>query len=247
VRQLRNRDADSLHVFLVIWIAVTVVFFSISQSKLPGYVLPAIPPGMVLLAEYVRQRIASKPRVAMVAPHAVLAGCLIFSALVIPYLVLQHRITWSIAVLTPLIVAVTIAAVVFVSLRHYGYRGLRLITLVPAVLAFGITVRLGAPALDRTLSARPIAGALPLVDPHHLPVAVFLVSRETEFGLQFYRNQAVLRYEWGQIPEGEHLVVAAEGHERGVFKKVPNRKVTYLGNFATQKLEYFYVAAAPKK
>ncbi len=149
--------------------------------------------------------------------------------------------------LAQLIVSLTIAGVVFVSLRKCGYPSLRLITLVPAVLAFGITIRLGAPALDRTLSARPVAQALPLVDPHHLPVAVFLVSRETEFGLQFYRNQAMPRYELGQIPEDEHLVVAAEGHERGINKKVPNRKVTRLGNSAAQKLEYFYVAAAPKQ
>jgi 4-amino-4-deoxy-L-arabinose transferase-like glycosyltransferase len=243
VRRFRNRDADSLNAFLLIWIAVTIVFFSISQSKLPGYVLPAIPPGIVLLAEYVRERIASKPRLTVVALHALLAGALIFSALVIPYLVLQRRVAWSIALLAPLIAAVTIAAVMFVSLRKYGYPALRLITIVPAVLAFGITLRLGGPALDRTLSARPAAVALQMIDPHHLPVAVFWVPRETEFGLQFYRNQPMPRYELGQIPEGEHLVVASEGHEPGVHKRALNRKVTRLGSFAAQKLEYFYVAA----
>jgi hypothetical protein len=167
--------------------------------------------------------------------------------LVIPYLVLQHRVPWNIALLAPVIVALTVAALTVVLLLSYGYRGLRFITLVPTVLAFGITLRLGAPALDRTLSARPVAESLLLVDPHHLPVAVFLVSRETEFGLQVYRNQAMPRYEWGQIPEGEHLVVATEGRERGIDKKVPNRKVTRLGTFAAQKLEYFYVAAAVKQ
>jgi 4-amino-4-deoxy-L-arabinose transferase-like glycosyltransferase len=247
VRRFRNRDADSLNPFLVIWIAVTVVFFSISQSKLPGYVLPAIPPGILLLAEYIRERVASKPWPAMVALHATLAGALIFSALVVPYLVLQHRVPWNVALLAPLMVAVSIAAGMFVSLRKYGYPTLRLVTLLPAVLAFGITLRLGAPALDRTLSARPTAGALQLVDPHHLPVAVFGISRETEFGLQFYRNQSMPRYEWDQIPDGEHLVIAAEGREKGVFNKVPKRKVTYLGTFAAQKLEFFFVAAAPKQ
>lgn len=245
VRRFRTRDADSLNAFLLVWIAVIVVFFSISQSKLPGYVLPAMPPGIVLLAEYVRERIASKPRLTVIALHALLAGALIFSALVIPYLVLQHRLTWSVALLAPLPVAVTIAAVTFVALREYGYPALRLITIVPAVLAFGITLRLGAPALDRTLSARLPAVALQMVDPHHLPVAVFWVSRETEFGLQFYRNQPMPRYELDQIPDGEHLVVATEGHERGVDKRAANRKVMRLGSFAAQKLEYFYVAAAP--
>ena len=247
LRQFRNRDVGSLNAFLMAWIAVTVVFFSISQSKLPGYVLPAVPPGIVLLSEYVRRRIALQPGPSVVALHALLAGGLIFSALVMPYLVLQHRVTWNIAILAPLLAALMIAAAMFVCLRKYGYPALRLVTLVPAVLAFGITLRLGAPALDRTLSARSASGALEMVDPHHLPVAVFWGPRETEFGLQFYRDQPMPRYELNQIPDGEHLVVATEGHERGVFKKVPNRKVTHLGNFAAQRLDFFYVAASPKE
>lgn len=248
VRRFRDRDADSLNGFLLIWISVTVVFFSISRSKLPGYVLPAIPPGIVLLSEYVRGRLASKPGAVTVALHAVGSGALIFSALIIPYLVVQHRVPWSLALIAPSIVGVTVAAVVFISLRHYGYAGLRLITLVPAVLAFGIALRLGAPALDQTLSARPVAGALQMVDPQHLPVAAYYLSRETEFGLQYYRNQPAQmpRYELWQIPAGEHLVVATEGHARGIFKRAPNRKVAFLGNFGAQKLEFFYVAAAPQ-
>ena len=246
VRRFRNPERDSLSVFLMLWIAVIVVFFSISQSKLPGYVLPAIPPGIVLLAEYAREQIHSKPRPALIALHSVLAGTLIFLALVVPYLVLQRRITLSLTLLAPLIVAVTIAGMMFVSLRAYGYPALRFITLVPAVLAFGITLRLGAPALERTLSARSAAEALQTVDPHHLPVAVFFISRETEFGMQFYRNQAMPRYELGEIPDGEHLVVASEGREPGVLKRASGRKVTYLGNFAAQKLEFFYVVAAAK-
>ena len=35
---------DSTGLFLVCWILVPIIFFSISKSKLPGYVLPAIPP-----------------------------------------------------------------------------------------------------------------------------------------------------------------------------------------------------------
>jgi hypothetical protein len=213
-----------------------------SQSKLPGYILPAIPPGIILLSQYVRARIGSKPRPATTALHATLAGALVFSALMIPYMVLQHRIPWNITVIVPLILSVTIAAAVFVSLRKYGYPNLRFITLVPAVLAVGIAVRQGAPSLDATLSARAAAAALQKFDPHHLPLAVFVVSRETEFGLQFYRDQAFPRYERGEIPDGEHLVVAPEGREPDVARTAGNRKVTYLGNFAPQKLEFFYVA-----
>jgi 4-amino-4-deoxy-L-arabinose transferase-like glycosyltransferase len=38
--------------FLVVWSGVIVVFFSTSQSKLPGYVLPALPAILLLLARH---------------------------------------------------------------------------------------------------------------------------------------------------------------------------------------------------
>jgi hypothetical protein len=73
-------------------------------------------------------------------------------------------------------------------------------------------------------------------------VAVFLVPRETEFGLAFYRTQSVARYELGQIPAGEHLVVAVKGFENSIVRAT-GRRAKYLGSFAPQKLEYFYVPA----
>ena len=43
---------DSWALFLLIWMMVPVLFFSASQSKLPGYILPAVPAGALLVAEY---------------------------------------------------------------------------------------------------------------------------------------------------------------------------------------------------
>jgi hypothetical protein len=40
----------------------------------------------------------------------------------------------------------------------------------------------------------------------------------------------------------EHLVVAAQGYPRGVAKAA-GRKAIYLGNFAAQRLDFFYVPA----
>ena len=240
--QFRNRDVDTLSAFLVIWIAVTVVFFSISQSKLPGYILPAMPPGILLVAEYVRGRVMQKPRLAIAGLHAALSASLIFSALMVQYILLQHRVPRNSASVVPLVVAV-IAAVIIVLLLRSGYKTLRVVTLVPAVMAMALVLRFGASILDEALSARPVANGLSQFDPHHLSVAVFLVPREMEFGLEFYRNQTVSRYELGQIPDGEHLVVAAQGFRKGIAKTVPGRRLVYLGDFAAQKVEYFYVSA----
>jgi 4-amino-4-deoxy-L-arabinose transferase-like glycosyltransferase len=244
-RQLRNPLADTLHSFLLIWIGLVVIFFSISQSKLPGYVLPAVPAGAILATRFIfaqsSEGLASWLRFVVAGAHAVLVGAIVFAALVVQYLVLEHRVPWD-AAAVPLTVAGVLAIAIFVLLIKSGLRTLRLITLVPTILALAIALRFGALPLDETLSARPVANELATLDPHHLPLAVFLAPRETEFGLAFYRDQVVSNYQMRQIPAGEHIVVAAQGFQRSIAKE-SGRKVTYLGNFAPQKLEYFYVAA----
>jgi 4-amino-4-deoxy-L-arabinose transferase-like glycosyltransferase len=244
VRQLRNPVGDTLRSFLLIWVGVIVIFFSISQSKLPGYVLPAIPAAAILAAGFARARSspeknATGMRLVIASAHALLLGALVFAALVIQYFVLEHRVPWN-AATVPLAAAIAVAIGIFVLLIQSDFRTLRMSTLVPAIVALAVALRFGAQPLDETLSARPVANELANFDPHHLPIAVFLVPRETEFGLAFYRNQITSRYEFGQIPQGEHLVVAAQGFQKSIAKET-GRKIKYLGNFAPQKLEYFYV------
>jgi 4-amino-4-deoxy-L-arabinose transferase-like glycosyltransferase len=241
IRRFRDAKQDTFRTLLLIWIVTIIFFFSISQAKLPGYILPAIPAGGLLISEYVRERMGSKPHVIIAGLHVLLSAALIFSALLIQYLVLQHRVPWN-AATVPLIAALVIASVAVFFLFRYGYAGLRLATLVPAVVALAIALRFGTGPLDDTLSARPLANALTQFDPHHLPVAVFLIPRETEFGLEFYRDQTPFRYESGQVPDGEHLVVVAKRYSRGV-DKAAGRKAVYLGEFAPQKFDYFYVPA----
>lgn len=47
-RRLRAEDRDQL--FLALWMALPVLFFSLSSSKLAGYILPSIPPAAILIA-----------------------------------------------------------------------------------------------------------------------------------------------------------------------------------------------------
>jgi 4-amino-4-deoxy-L-arabinose transferase-like glycosyltransferase len=58
-RQFIRRDADPastlfrLKVFALAWIAVPLVFFSFSGSKLPGYILPVVPAASILAATFI--------------------------------------------------------------------------------------------------------------------------------------------------------------------------------------------------
>jgi hypothetical protein len=139
--------------------------------------------------------------------------------------------------------AAGLAAGIAMTLRgRFGLRMLRFVTLVPVVLAIAAVLRLGAPALDATLSARPLSQAISQVDNRALPLAILRLTRETEYGLQFYRNQSIARYELGQIPAGEHLLVARQGWQKNVARWTAGRRVTYLGSFAEQGLDYYWVA-----
>jgi 4-amino-4-deoxy-L-arabinose transferase-like glycosyltransferase len=64
------RPGFNLDRFLVIWACVVVVFFSASHSKLPGYVLPAVPAILLLFARHypaLSERLRRAPAFACVA------------------------------------------------------------------------------------------------------------------------------------------------------------------------------------
>src|SRR5438445_191747 len=228
-------------------IIIVVIFFSLSQSQLLGYILPALPAGALLVAEYARTRIAENARsdILLTSLHSVVASLPLALAMMLPFILFQHRIPWNRWAAVSFAFAAVLAIGIALTLRApAGLRMLRLVTLVPVVLAVAAILRLGAPSLDATLSARPLAEQITKADNRRLPLAVLLTSRETEYGLQFYRNQTIARYELGQVPSGEHLVVAPEGLRRGVEKRAAGRRVTYLGSCAAQGVEYYWVGTA---
>lgn len=235
---------EPLGLFLGLWLLVPVVFFSISQSKLPGYILPAIPAGALLLTDYIRQRLTEtrSVRLPLIVLHSLVAAAPIVPALTIQYLVLQHRMTWGRAMEISLFFALVIAIGIGGTIRLQA-GALRFVTLIPVVLGVAAVLKLGSPALDSTLSARPVAMEIGRMESTRLPLAVFRVRREVEYGLAFYRNQGIQRYEAGEIPSTEHLLIAPEGSQPEIAKEVPGRRVSYLGSYAAQGLDYYWVAA----
>ena len=47
---------------------------------------------------------------------------------------------------------------------------------------------------------------------------------------------------WDKSPDGEHLLVAREGWQKNIAKWTTGRRVTHLGSFAAQGLDYYWVA-----
>jgi 4-amino-4-deoxy-L-arabinose transferase-like glycosyltransferase len=237
------------NLFACCWIIVPVIFFSFSQSKLPGYILPAIPAGAILLADYLRRRSEDKQRVSkwLAIPHGVVAAAAIIPALLIAHLVGEKHLPVG----RPLYVAIAIALVVAVGtvltlISRTGFRLLRFVTLVPVVLVVAFVLRFGSRAIDLKMSVRPLAAELASIETHRLPIAVCGTSRELEYGLAFYRNQTVARYESGEVPAGEHLLVAPPAWKKNVDELTAGRRVTLLGYYAPQGVDYYWVGSGAR-
>jgi 4-amino-4-deoxy-L-arabinose transferase-like glycosyltransferase len=237
------RSEDAFSVFLLLWLLVPILFFSISRSKLPGYILPALPAGALLATEFLRRHIDQRPGMALALIHALVAGLPVVPALMIQYLLFQHRLPWGQATVISCGFALALAAGIFFTLRSQpGWKVLRFVTLIPVAVAVAALLRIGAPAVDSSLSARPLADQIQRMENGVLPTAVFQVSRQTEYGLTFYRNQTIARYESGEIPAVEHVVVAPPDSGATIAKMVFGRRVSYLGTYEPQRLDYYWVS-----
>jgi len=138
-----------------------------------------------------------------------------------------------------------LAVAIGIAVTLYGKLGLRVlyfVTLVPTVLAVAALIKIGAPVADELLSARPLAQQLSSMEIKPLPLAVLGVRRETEYGLEFYCNHPISRYELRQVPLDEHLLLAPEGARGAIPQFVGTRRVAYLGGFPQQHLEFYWVA-----
>lgn len=78
-------SAAALARFAAAWVLVPLVFFSFSGSKLPGYILPGLPPAMIITALYVaefvgaRERRAARLKALAVATLVVVVGVIVFA------------------------------------------------------------------------------------------------------------------------------------------------------------------------
>jgi len=243
--------ALQFRVFASCWLILPLVFFSISRSKLPGYILPALPAGAILLADYLRQQLEEQTPIPkfLAALHALVACAPIVPAMLIAYIVAGRRLLSGRAIWIAVAVALTLClAVTWTLIGRAQWRMLRFVTLIPVVLAVAAVLKLGTLAIDQKLSTRPIATELASLETHKLATAVCGVPREVEYGLAFYRDQAVARYESGNVPMAEHLLVMAPSWKSNVNELTTGRRLTFLGHYAPQDLDYYWVAAssAPK-
>ncbi|HET9743655.1 MAG TPA: glycosyltransferase family 39 protein [Terriglobales bacterium] len=251
-----ERTGDGFPEFLVIWALLPVIFFSFSQSKLPGYILPAIPPCTILTGDYLYRRRNRELRRGLLFGHALLTGLLLASVLLIPYLVLDLRVVppaHSIAL--AVCAAIAVFCFIFFPSRRLGPNMLLWTTVVPIALGVFFLLHYSGRALGEAYSSRQVASFIEQIEHGDLhvasePVAVFRTRRDVEYGLGFYLDEKVDRYERGEIPKTAHILVARSGEEQQIAKLLgPDRHLVPLGSpfrdpQNPQELEVFAVTAA---
>ena len=87
-----NRSEDAFNLFLAIWFLLPL--FSLFLNPSCGYILPALPAGTLLVVDYIRQRNQAneKSSPTMIGLHSVTAALLLPLALLVQYIVVQHRL-----------------------------------------------------------------------------------------------------------------------------------------------------------
>jgi len=259
-KQAFSSPEASWPLFLLIWMLVPILFFSASQSKLPGYILPAVPAGALLIAEYLASRgrgqffnaegaeVSQRSRddwklsPLFAATHGILCGVLIFAALSAASIAMNHHLLWGSGTYVAAAIAAVFALGISVALlSRAGARLLRPVTMFAVVVSVWAVIRLAAPAIDVTQSARPIARSIQAFSHEPVPITLYHVNRVLGYGLEFYFNRPVQPYESGNIPAAAHVLVAAQGTQLQVAQLVPGRRVSYLTSIPEQKLDLYWV------
>ncbi len=230
--------------FLVLWALVPIVFFSFSGSKLPGYILPSIPPLTILVGDYLnRIRRHGLPRWLLIL-HAITCGILVFVLVLAP----QHMKYETLVPSAPWLlsaggVSLGVVALVFFIIRAGGIPQVLTATLIPIMGVLIFLLGFHGHDLDLNYSARPLAREIHNRLPDTRTIASLDVRRDMDYGLTFYRNQPIVHYASDGIPSEEHVLVLRASEVDTLDHWLHGRFYQPVFLFETQGLAVYRVAA----
>jgi 4-amino-4-deoxy-L-arabinose transferase-like glycosyltransferase len=239
-----SRAGDAFPEFLVLWALFPILFFSFSGSKLPGYILPSIPPLTILTGDFLyRVRRAGLPNW-LLWSHAALCAILVFVLILAPqhmkYETLVPSAAWLIAAGAA---ALFTALLVFFTIRRLGIVQVRNITLLPVIAMLIFLLGFEGHELDLNYSARPLAREIAQHAPGVRLVAVQDVKRDMVYGLAFYRDQPMIHYEEDGVPAQAHILVIHSNDQADLDRFLAGRVYIPLFLYESQGLEVYKVFA----
>jgi 4-amino-4-deoxy-L-arabinose transferase-like glycosyltransferase len=211
-RVWRERSwAGSLGFFYACWAIFPIIFFSLSQSKLPGYILPAIAP-LALLCGISAPRAFQKSR-----SGAILIGLgisLVWIVLAFAPFFVARKVPLAGRIGPPLIaglaitISVLVLAILFAGIRQnlVAVVGICSLAVAAAVAVAGLMI---LPAMDLYFSARPHASFL-RGDLRPDRIYTYHLNRSWNYGLAFYLRRELP--EWSpQDPDAALVLTNRKG------------------------------------
>jgi hypothetical protein len=177
--------------FFACWAAFPLFFFSLSQSKLPGYILPAIPPLALLCAvSVVRATSGGRAKARAILAGIALPWILVSIVAGIAASRFAFHIfgnAWLQLSLPILVAALALFAAVILMVANYLGKQRHVPLLCAVIVAIGVEgVSLKIlPSLDSFISARPHAEFM-RNDQHPDRIFTYQLSRSWTYGLAFY-------------------------------------------------------------
>jgi 4-amino-4-deoxy-L-arabinose transferase-like glycosyltransferase len=205
------------------WAIVPFVVFSLSGSKLPGYILPMVPPISLLCAKELWQPSSGSFKTAVLIE----AGTMAFIGVAFGFFgtmlnVDPHVSGALIATITFILAAALVAVALWLTPRVLaGFNVIVMTLLVLAATSFVF------PRFDRAETMRPWDQALAELVPDDQVVFLYKPARWMEYGLQFYRqNNARGVYS----PEEMATLIASEPRVLCIAEDKTLEELTRLGN-----------------
>jgi 4-amino-4-deoxy-L-arabinose transferase-like glycosyltransferase len=241
-----TRAGDAFPEFLVLWAIFPILFFSFSGSKLPGYILPSIPPLTILTGDYLNRTRREGLAAWLLWSHAVCCALLVFVLVLAPQHMKYDTLvpSWRWLAIAGL-AAVGIVLLVVLTIRRWGIAQACNVTLVPIVVSLVFLLGFHGRELDLNYSARPLAQEIARQAPGERIVAVESIKRDMDYGLAFYRNERLTHYDQDGVPDAEHLLVVRANDDGSLARWLQGRVYEPVFLYDAQGLEVYKVYAKP--
>jgi len=242
-----SRAGDAFPEFLVLWALFPILFFSFSGSKLPGYILPSIPPITILTGDYLNR--IRRPGLPpwLLWTHASICASLAFVLLLAPqHMKYETLIPSRLWLFAAAVTGLAVLGLVMSIIRRWGMSQVLTATLIPVLGALIFLLGFHGRDLDLNYSARPLAAQIRRDAPDVEIVATEEVRRDMDYGLAFYRNRATTHYSIDGVPAQEHVLVIRSSDTGDLDRWLAGRVYQPLFLFETQGLAVYRVAAKPQ-
>jgi 4-amino-4-deoxy-L-arabinose transferase-like glycosyltransferase len=203
---------DNPATFVLCWALFPIIFFSLSKSKLPGYVLPAIPALVFLTAVAVAKALRGDK--APIRPGLIVAALTPVAALAVIGLLeyfqplMKTADFYAYARECLFVSCLALAAILVLSIRKKYSLGI-LAGLVAWLCLLILTYSVPLPSMDSWFSPRPIAFTVLSDRQMAAEVRSFRLQRAWQFGLNFYLRREV--QEWNPAEPAGYVLTSPTG------------------------------------